>query len=190
MVARVTRKAYRALATRGRRTGGWWAIEVPEIPGVFSQARRLDRVEAMARDAIALMRDVDPMSFDVTVEPHLDEETERLITTARNLRHAVEVEQIMASQATRAAARALIEEGLTVRDVGQLLGVTHQRVAQLLATQARAMQEPRVDPSQLVDLQAALAASVSAARPRQTEATAAKHAASRPVRRVAPSRAG
>jgi len=190
MVARVTRKAYRALATRGRRTGGWWAIEVPEIPGVFSQARRLDGVEAMARDAIALMRDVDPMSFDVTVEPHLDEETERLITTARNLRHAVEVEQIMASQATRAAARALIEEGLTVRDVGQLLGVTHQRVAQLLATQARAMQEPRVDPSQLVDLQAALAASVSAARPRQTEATAAKHAASRPVRRVAPSRAG
>ncbi len=30
---------------RVRRSGAWWAIDVPELPGVYSQARRLDRVE-------------------------------------------------------------------------------------------------------------------------------------------------
>ncbi|SBT51113.1 type II toxin-antitoxin system HicB family antitoxin [Micromonospora auratinigra] len=49
------------------RSDGWWAISVPEVEGVFSQARRLDQVEAMAREAIALMLDVDPQSFDITV---------------------------------------------------------------------------------------------------------------------------
>ena len=44
---------------RAVRSGGWWAITVPELPGVFSQARRFDQVEAMAREAIALMLDID-----------------------------------------------------------------------------------------------------------------------------------
>ncbi|SCE80118.1 Uncharacterised protein family (UPF0150) [Micromonospora mirobrigensis] len=51
------------------RSGDWWAITVPEIKGVFSQARRLDQVEAMTREAIALMLDVDPHSFDIDVQP-------------------------------------------------------------------------------------------------------------------------
>lgn len=48
-----------------RRAGDWWAIAVPEINGVHTQARRLDQVEHMAREAIALMLDVAPDSFDV-----------------------------------------------------------------------------------------------------------------------------
>jgi len=44
---------------RAVRSGNWWSITVPELPGVFSQARRLDQVEAMAREAIAMMLDVD-----------------------------------------------------------------------------------------------------------------------------------
>jgi predicted RNase H-like HicB family nuclease len=51
--------------------GGWWTIEVPEIPGVFSQARHLNQAEEMARDAIALMLDVPEDSFDVVVEAQL-----------------------------------------------------------------------------------------------------------------------
>jgi predicted RNase H-like HicB family nuclease len=47
--------------------GSWWAISVPELPGVFSQARRRDEVEAMARDAIALYLDVPEGSFGISV---------------------------------------------------------------------------------------------------------------------------
>lgn len=49
----------RAYRVRAVRSGGWWAITVPELPGVFSQARRLDQVEPMAREAIAFLLDVD-----------------------------------------------------------------------------------------------------------------------------------
>lgn len=59
-----------------RRVGDWWAIDVPEAQGVHTQARRLEQVEAMARDAVALLRNVPADSFDVTVEPHLDDEAE------------------------------------------------------------------------------------------------------------------
>lgn len=62
------RSSYTARAVR---RGRWWAIEVPEIPGVFSQARRIDLVEPMAREAIALMLEVPEDSFDVAVEPDL-----------------------------------------------------------------------------------------------------------------------
>ena len=49
------------------RSGRWWAITVPELRGVFSQARRRDEVERMARDAIALYLDVALDSFEVDV---------------------------------------------------------------------------------------------------------------------------
>jgi hypothetical protein len=37
-----------------------------------------------------------------------------------------------AIQLTRRAAERLVEKGLTVRDAGVLLGVSHQRIAQLV----------------------------------------------------------
>lgn len=37
------------------RQGGWWAIEVREIPGLFTQARRLEQVPEMVIDAAATL---------------------------------------------------------------------------------------------------------------------------------------
>jgi len=31
--------------------GGWWAVEVPDVPGLFTQARELDQIPEMVRDA-------------------------------------------------------------------------------------------------------------------------------------------
>lgn len=51
------------------RSGAWWAISVPEIEGLFSQARHLDQADGMAREAIALMLEVGPQSFAVDIQP-------------------------------------------------------------------------------------------------------------------------
>ena len=40
---------------RVTRSEGWWAISVEEIPGLFTQARRLDQVADMVRDAGSLL---------------------------------------------------------------------------------------------------------------------------------------
>jgi predicted RNase H-like HicB family nuclease len=117
-------------AVKCTRTGNWWAISVPDLPGVFSQARRLDQVEATARDAIALFLDVSPKSFGVAIQPEVPGE----VTRARRARaKLVEAEQ-SAERATVEAARALVAKGYTVRDAGKLLGISPQRVSQLTAS--------------------------------------------------------
>jgi predicted RNase H-like HicB family nuclease len=49
------------------RDGRWWAISVPQLPGVFSQARRRANVDSLAREAIALYLDIPQDSFEITV---------------------------------------------------------------------------------------------------------------------------
>lgn len=52
----------------GPRDGDWFLIEIPEVPGVFSQAREAAEVEEMARDAIALALDVPLGEIAVSAE--------------------------------------------------------------------------------------------------------------------------
>jgi predicted RNase H-like HicB family nuclease len=112
-----------------RRAGDWWAISVPEIKGVHTQARRLDQVEAMARDAIALFLDVTPDSFAMEVRPEVPAEAVEAVAARKAAREA----ETWADKLTRAAATALLAKGYTVRDAGALLNISPQRVSQLTA---------------------------------------------------------
>ncbi|MGX7758789.1 type II toxin-antitoxin system HicB family antitoxin [Streptomyces angustmyceticus] len=60
--------AYRVTA---HRTGDWWALEVPDLPGVFSQVTRLDQAEQAAREAIAVMLGAAIEDVEVGVESGL-----------------------------------------------------------------------------------------------------------------------
>ena len=125
----VARPTYTASA---QRDGSWWAIRVVELPGVFSQARRLDRVEYMARDAISPLLEVDPESFDVVVREQLDARPRRAVDDAVQARDDALRQQRVAASKSRDAALALKRQGLPQRDIGRLLKLSHQRVAQLL----------------------------------------------------------
>lgn len=48
------------------REGDWWVIEIPEL-GQTTQARTAVDIDEMARDLIAIMRNVDPSEVQVTV---------------------------------------------------------------------------------------------------------------------------
>ena len=118
---------------RTTRSGNWWAIQISELDGVFSQARRLEQVEDMARDAIAATLDVAPDSFAVTVVPELPAKVQAILDELRASRAAAEVASEAASMKAREAARMLHEEGMPLRDVGRVLGVSHQRAHQLVS---------------------------------------------------------
>ena len=140
---KATKATYTAVC---RRAGDWWAVDVAEIRGVHTQARRLDQVEAMARDAIALLRDVPTDSFDVVVQPHLDADAEQTVAASaeatRRARQAAEE----ASRLQRQAATTLLTRyRLTVRDAGTLLHVSPQRVSQL--AQQPTPPKPHTEPS-------------------------------------------
>jgi predicted RNase H-like HicB family nuclease len=119
---------YTAIAER---SGGWWAVRVREQPGVFTQARRLDQVEAMVRDALAGLLDAAPGSFEIQVIESLPEEVADEVAHARQARAQAAQAQTTADAAMRRAAARLVDSGLTVRDAGRVLGVSAQRVSQL-----------------------------------------------------------
>lgn len=135
-MAAVSKRTYTAVC---RRVGDWWAVDVPEIRGVHTQARRLDQVEAMTRDAIALLKNVAPSSFDVKVEPLLEGDVQKTVAAATEASERARVAAEEAGRLQRSAATTLLKKyGLTVRDAGALLHVSPQRVSQLAKVQASA----------------------------------------------------
>jgi predicted RNase H-like HicB family nuclease len=110
-----------------QRSGNWWSISVPEIKGLHSQARRLDQVEDMARDAIALMLDVPAESFAVEVRPELPPAAARAVEARRAAKDAAKE----AEEGTTQAVRELLDDGFTVRDIGAMLGLSPQRISQI-----------------------------------------------------------
>lgn len=59
----------RKLTANAERDGRWWAVTVPEVDGLFTQTRRLDQVEAMVKDAAALLTGEPEDAFEVEVRP-------------------------------------------------------------------------------------------------------------------------
>lgn len=121
---------YNATATR---EGKWWMIRIPEIDGL-TQARRLEHAEREAREYIAVTTDVpiDDVKVAVTVT-----KVGELDIAAEN--EAVIAARLQASAAERAAtdraarlAHDLSANHLTVREIGAVMGVSHQRAQQLL----------------------------------------------------------
>jgi len=126
----MSRLTYRVTAERD---GRWWLIRVPEVPAAFTQARRLDQAEAMAREVVALLLDAPEDSFDLHLEPVIPPEIAEDLDEARRLRSEAKQVAEQASERFRHAARILAIQGLTVRDIGSILGVSYQRAQQLLA---------------------------------------------------------
>jgi hypothetical protein len=129
-----TEGSYRAIATR---SGDWWAITVAGLPGAFSQCKRLDQVEAMAREVIALMLDRDPADVGgVELDVHLPDQLADNLAALRQSERLADDARQAAAHAQRRAAEQLRAAGMSVRDVGRLLGVSHERVSQILARES------------------------------------------------------
>ncbi|WP_432979191.1 hypothetical protein [Dactylosporangium sp. CA-233914] len=113
-----------------RRSDVWWAISVPELKGVHTQVRRLSEAEAMVRDAISLFLEVDPHSFALTLRLEVPE-AQDVVDAALSARRAAREADEKAATTTHVALKRLTALGLTVRDAGQILGISPQRVSQL-----------------------------------------------------------
>lgn len=111
-----------------RRSDNWWAIEVPEIPGLYTQARRLDQVEDEVRDA-ARMLGVSPV--EIQIDARIDDDTRQMVDELFAKRTEARKAQEEASRLTRSTVAALRGKGLTVRDVAVMTGVSPQRVSAL-----------------------------------------------------------
>lgn len=128
-----TRNFYRATATR---SGRWWAVVVPAVPGALTQGPTLKAAAAMAREAVALVLDIPEESVVIDLRPELPDTAATALNDFRSRRSERERAEEAEREAQATAAQVLREAGLSVRDAGEVLGVSHQRVSQLAPKKA------------------------------------------------------
>ncbi len=113
--------------------GRSWVVRIPSL-GLTTQARNLRETDRMAKSIIALHLDMDPTSIEV----HRSNIVGLPGSVAKDVQRAIEergrlaAAQAASVSATKRAAAELVEIGVPLRDAGYLLGISHQRVAQLI----------------------------------------------------------
>ncbi|CDZ87302.1 hypothetical protein QM787_20175 [Rhodococcus ruber] len=111
------------------RDDGWWSVHVPEVDRT-TQARHLREVKEMAADLVHIMTG-SPVD-EIEIEIELPEDLAAAVREFHAAQHAAEEARARAASAQVAAARALQARGATLRDIGEVLGVSFQRVHQLV----------------------------------------------------------
>ncbi|GAC81764.1 hypothetical protein SAMN04488550_2573 [Gordonia malaquae] len=117
----------------------WWMIRIPQLDGVnghdegLTQARTYGDIETEARDYITLVADVAPSTIDLDVHVTIDDldvtAAEQRITASRKAAAVAEREALNDASAT---AYRLQKAGVSQRDIGEIIGVSYQRVGQIL----------------------------------------------------------
>ena len=113
------------------RDGRWWLIEVPGIGA--TQSRSLAGAEDQARDLVAAVLDVDMEDVSVDVLPDLgDDVLDEVQVVRRRLADAAAAAAAAADDYRDLATRLVFDHSLTGVDAATVLGVSPQRVSQLL----------------------------------------------------------
>lgn len=111
------------------RDGKFWLIRIPEI-GRSTQALRYRDVRPMAAELIEIMGETEEFQLEVTVA--LPSAVEDHLARAEVLRAEAAQKNSEAAIESRAAVRELLSQGLSQREAGEILGLSFQRVNQLV----------------------------------------------------------
>lgn len=113
------------------RENGWWVADFTcDGKEYGTQAKRLDQLMDMVKDASALMTGRPEDTFDVHIVVDMAEyisEVEKYKEAAAQARDA----EAKVAAASRSAVAKLKKANLGVRDIATLMGVSPQRVSQL-----------------------------------------------------------
>ena len=116
------------------RDSGWWVAQVKEAPAAITQGRTIAEARRRIREALALAIDDDRAAekAELVDEVKLPTDARRALERARADRKRLADETKRAQATTAIAVQKLVRRvGLSVRDAGDLLGISHQRVQQL-----------------------------------------------------------
>jgi predicted RNase H-like HicB family nuclease len=113
---------------------GWWVAQVKEAPAAITQGRTIAEARRRVREALALALDDDAAAERAKLvdDVRLPAEARRALQEARAARARLATESKKAQESTAKAVRTLLKSmHLSVRDAGDLIGISPQRVHQL-----------------------------------------------------------
>ncbi len=125
----------RPYRVRCERRGRGWVLWISG-PGLgeeyVTQARSYDEVEAVARETLAAVAGTLADDPELMVEVVLPAQLQRPVILARRFRLRAAAAQRQSVAALKEAARMLVAAGYSKRDTAALLGVSRQRISQVL----------------------------------------------------------
>lgn len=121
-----------------REKDGRWTVELEEEPRVHTWGKTVDQALTRMREAAALWFNTDEDQIDLIARPVLPKTAGRTVEAARAARDQARDADRLAVEQTRKAAAALTSRGISMRDAAAILGISHQRVHQLLTTDTAA----------------------------------------------------
>ena len=125
-------RSYTVTYERGE--NGWWVATVPSVPGCHTQGRTIAEARRRIREALSLWVD-DADEARLIDDVRLPPQAQQALTAYRLARQHADEERVKAQESTASAVRLFAGElHLSVRDMGELLGLSHQRVQQLLTS--------------------------------------------------------
>lgn len=110
-----------------------WVFQCREHPGAISQSRRLSDAAQLMAEAIGFVAEVDPATVAIDLVPVLPGALGEEVRQARAAVADFEQRQRDVAEVSRHVARRLREAGLSGADTAAVLGVSPQRVSQLVA---------------------------------------------------------
>lgn len=118
------------VTARCQRVGKFWSIDVVGVDGGHTQAKRLDQVEAVVKDAVSFLCDVPADDVDVSVDIDWGESAVD-VEAFHDARREEVAAAARAANVARESIDAMQQRGLSMRDIAHAFGVSHQRVQQM-----------------------------------------------------------
>ncbi len=115
------------------RKAGGWRVRVPELDNLLISTKRLDSATEQIKDLVHEYQGIDRCEVIVKVETSMPGIMCDLETAQEKMREANRLQE-EASKEIREVVSRLRAEGLSMRDIGVLLRISPQRVAQLAET--------------------------------------------------------
>ncbi len=125
---RETKNSYKVLLSE---EDGVWLIEAVGLQGVRSFGRTVTSAVENVREAIAAAEDLDQWDDLDLVITFGDDGTTSVLDRLREARRLEESASAERDTAVKDAIAALRGQGMSYRDIGTVIGMSHQRVAQL-----------------------------------------------------------
>lgn len=115
-----------------RDESGWWIATARGVSGCHTQGRSIRQSLSRIREALSVCVGHDISAEDLEPFVHLEAAARRAVSRYESARKRLERDQLAARNTAVEAVETLVGGlSLSVRDAGDVLGLSHQRVNQL-----------------------------------------------------------
>lgn len=111
---------------------GTWLVESIDEPRVHSYGRTIESAKANMADALALWYETAADDFEIVPRFGFPKRLLALVETTRRMRDEARAIEDQLNEKTALAVEQLTARGVSRRDAATLLGISHQRVQQIL----------------------------------------------------------